>query len=162
MRKTLRIKLVLKSTNESGSTRSRLRLTAGLIVLKLCTTRLPDKTAIYENMFTPRSFNLVSLLAQDDCPEVRHGFLEALRNALANGLLSSRWYTLCFLTAFEPNEDFKEVMVRWLKNRAENYRMIEKFDCSNRRSSEGVRHGEDVPKVIPFTCTSHRFLQRRI
>jgi hypothetical protein len=48
----------------SPSTRARLRLTAGIIVLKLCAIHLPDKSAPYEAMFTPRSFNLVSLLAQ--------------------------------------------------------------------------------------------------
>jgi len=73
-------------------------------------------------MFTPKSFNLVSLLPQDDCPEVRHGFLEALKKPLANGHLHQRWFTLCFLTAFEPNEEVKVNMVRWLKNRAEHYR----------------------------------------
>jgi len=52
-----------------ASTRARLRLEAGLIVLKLCGTRLPDGTAIYESMFTPKSFNLVALLPQVQPPE---------------------------------------------------------------------------------------------
>ena len=51
-------------TNYRPSTRARLRLSAGLIVLKLCMTRLPNNVAIYENMFTAKSFNLVSLLPQ--------------------------------------------------------------------------------------------------
>lgn len=99
-----------------------MRLAAGLIVLKLCATKLSDNTAVYDAMFTPKSFNLVSLLPQDDCPEVRHGFLEALRRALQTNQLSTRWFTLCFLTAFEPNEGPKETMMRWLKNRADIYR----------------------------------------
>jgi hypothetical protein len=82
-------------------------------------------------MLTAKSFNLVSLLpqvhstrtlTQDECPEVRHGFIEALKRALTQGSLSQRWYTLCFLAAFEPSEQVKEFMVRWLKLRAVRYR----------------------------------------
>jgi len=54
--------------------------------------------------------------------QVRHGFLEALQKALGRGALAQRWYTLCFLATFEPNDQFKDKMVRWLKNRAEHYR----------------------------------------
>lgn len=50
--------------NGSGSTRARLRLCAGSIVLKLCVKRLPNNVAVYETMFTSKSFNLVSLLPQ--------------------------------------------------------------------------------------------------
>jgi sister chromatid cohesion protein PDS5 len=38
--------------------------------------------------------------------------------------LAQRWYTLCFLAAFEPNDAFKDKMIRWLKNRAEHYRTV--------------------------------------
>jgi hypothetical protein len=44
--------------------------------------------------------------------------------ALGKGALAQRWYTLCFLAAFEPSEQFKDIMVRWLKNRAIYYRTL--------------------------------------
>ena len=62
MKKILRTDL-LGHSDDSASTRARLRLSAGLIVLKLCTTRI-NKVAVYEKMFTAKSFNLVSLLPQ--------------------------------------------------------------------------------------------------
>jgi sister chromatid cohesion protein PDS5 len=54
---------------------------------------------------------------------VRHAFLDALKKVLNEPLLAHRWFTLCFLTAFEPNEQFKEGMVCWLKNVATRYRI---------------------------------------
>jgi hypothetical protein len=42
---------------------------------------------------------------------------------LNNNILAHRWFTLCILAAFEPNELFKEAMVRWLKNLAARFRI---------------------------------------
>jgi hypothetical protein len=105
-------------------------------------------------MLTAKSFNLVSLLPQDDCPEVRHGFLAALKKALQQGRLGLRWYTLCFLTAFEPAEDNKQVMVRWLKNRAQYYRISILMTLTT-RSKKVDDYGENIPSVTAFVSPPH-------
>jgi hypothetical protein len=97
-------------------------------------------------------------LRQDDCPKVRHGFLEALKKALNNDILAHRWFTLCFLAAFEPNEQFKEAMVRWLKNLAERYRIPHSRCSVTSRWKQSFGHGKDLPTITTSAIPSHGFL----
>jgi sister-chromatid-cohesion protein PDS5 len=53
--------------------------------------------------------------------EVRHGFVSKLQKYLAEGKLRSRYYTIIFLMAFEPNTDFKHRVETWIRSRARHF-----------------------------------------
>jgi len=92
--------------------RSRLRLLAARLLLKLCTSRS------HEPLLTPAAFNDLAEVAQDALFQVRASFLERLKKYLAQTKLPPRFYTIPFLLAFEPDEAFKAETVTWIKSRA--------------------------------------------
>ena len=92
--------------------RSRLRLLAARLLLKLCTSRT------HEPLLTPAAFNDLAEVAQDALFQVRCSFLERLKKYLAQTKLTPRFYTIPFLLAFEPDEVFKAETVTWIKSRA--------------------------------------------
>ena len=95
--------------------RSRLRLLAAQLMLKLCT----QKT--FDDILTAEDFDKLALFTQDAVQEVRHGFIETLQKYLAKGKLRSRFYTIVFLTAFEPHTGFKKRTETWIQSRARYY-----------------------------------------
>ncbi|KAK6843128.1 Sister chromatid cohesion protein pds5 [Apiospora arundinis] len=96
--------------------RSRLRLLAGQSVLKLCTSKQ------FEELFSHVEFNKLSILTQDQCAEVRRGFVTKLQKYLVNGKLRPRFYTMIFLTAFEPVSEFRQQIETWIRSRARHFR----------------------------------------
>lgn len=97
-----------------GSQRPYLRLTASRFLVKLC-----SKRRACEELLTPRLFITVGLVAQDRLPEVRGGFTAQLKKYLALERLNHRWYTILFLSAFEPEKSLKNDTIAWLKSRAQ-------------------------------------------
>lgn len=95
--------------------KKRLRLLAGLLILKLCTVKK------YDDQFEPASFNKVAELVQDSELQVRRRFLEKLQNYLTRGKIRARFYTILFLVAFEPVSDLKNRVETWLQSRARYY-----------------------------------------
>ncbi|KAI9801108.1 MAG: hypothetical protein M1833_002976 [Piccolia ochrophora] len=95
--------------------RSRLRLLAGQLLLKLCTTRT------FDDLLAPRDFHRLALLAQDSLFPVRSGFVNKLKKYLGQNKLSQRFYTIIFLLAFEPQTDFRENTVTWIRSRAKQF-----------------------------------------
>ncbi|KAF3011890.1 hypothetical protein E8E14_008298 [Neopestalotiopsis sp. 37M] len=96
--------------------KSRLRLLAGHLLLKLCTERR------FEELFSHTDFNRLALLTQDSCSRVRRGFIDKLQKYLVNRRLPARFYTIIFLTAFEPDKDFKQQTETWIRSRARYFR----------------------------------------
>ena len=92
--------------------RSRLRLLAAQLLLKLCTQKH------FDDELTHTDFNALALTAQDAVQEVRHGFVRKLQKYLADNRLRSRFYTILFLLAFEPNTEFKQRTETWIRSRA--------------------------------------------
>ncbi|KAH0559344.1 hypothetical protein GP486_004143 [Trichoglossum hirsutum] len=92
--------------------RSRLRLVAAQLLLKLC------KTKIYDELLTPDAFNRLACVAQDSVHQVRPGFVTKLKKYLGQSRLPSRFYTIVFLMAYEPHEEFRDETVTWIKARA--------------------------------------------
>lgn len=93
--------------------KSRLRLLAGKLVVKLCASR-----NICDRLFTPANFNHIALLVQDPLFEVRSGFIGHLKKKLAqNTHLGPRWYAIAFLLAFEPNATLHDSTMTWLRSR---------------------------------------------
>ena len=100
---------------ESGTPkhhRSRLRLAAATQLLKL------SCNSAYDHLLTPSDFNRLSMVAQDPTPAVRTGFFTVLKKYLGAGILPSRFYSIVFLYAFEPNKDTKDQVVNWIRARA--------------------------------------------
>ena len=92
--------------------RSQLRLAAAIQIVKLCSNKTLD------GLFGHADFNRLSKVAQDPLPEVRSGFVKAVKKYLGQGKLQPRFYCLVFMYAFEPSKQVKESTVTWLKARA--------------------------------------------
>ncbi|UKZ54930.1 hypothetical protein TrVGV298_008744 [Trichoderma virens] len=95
--------------------KKRLRLMAGLMILKLCTIKK------YDDQFDPASFNKLAELVQDTELQVRRRFMDKLQNYLTRGKLRARFLTILFLTAFEPFPDLKNRVETWLRSRSRYY-----------------------------------------
>jgi len=95
--------------------KSRLRLVAAKLILKLCTQKH------FDDHLTPTDFDTLAWMTQDDVMEVRHAFIGKLQKYLAEGKLRARYYTIIFLTAFEPNTDFKHRIETWVRSRARHF-----------------------------------------
>ncbi|KAI1368401.1 armadillo-type protein, partial [Xylaria arbuscula] len=96
--------------------KTRLRLLAGQLLLKLCTSKH------FEELLSPTDFNQLALLTQDTCSTVRRLFVEKLQKYLVQNRLRPRFYTIIFLAAFEPNVEFKNQIETWIRSRARFFR----------------------------------------
>ncbi len=94
---------------------TRLRLLAAQQLLKLSTREL------FPAIVKPAAFNLLAAVAQDPIYHVRKGFVEKLQKYLVQDRLASKFYTIIFLLAFEPENHFKLTAVTWLKSRAKHF-----------------------------------------
>lgn len=103
---------VAPKKNTPPSHKSRLRLLAARLYLKLCTKKL------HNALLDPANFNALALVAQDAELPVRSGFLQRLKKYLGQQRLPQRFYTIPFLLAFEPNEDLKLETTTWIRSRA--------------------------------------------
>jgi sister-chromatid-cohesion protein PDS5 len=101
-----------KTTVTPKHHRSQMRLAAAVQLLKLCCNRTLD------TFFTHADFNRLAKVAQDPLPEVRAGFVRAVKKYLGQGKLQQRFYGLVFMYAFEPKKEVKESTTTWLKARA--------------------------------------------
>ncbi|KAL2171027.1 hypothetical protein VTG60DRAFT_3875 [Thermothelomyces hinnuleus] len=114
--KLIRAKGELSKTKETPKHhRSRLRLLAAQLVLKLCTQKH------FDEQLSPEDFDALALTTQDAVQEVRHGFVRKLQKYLADNRLRSRFYTIVFLMAFEPSADFKQRTETWIRSRARHF-----------------------------------------
>lgn len=92
--------------------KKRLRLLAGLLMLKLCTVKK------YDDQLDPVTFNKLAELVQDSEVQVRRRFMEKLQSYLTHGKLRARFLTMLFLVAFEPAPEVKNRVETWLRSRA--------------------------------------------
>ncbi|KFY01928.1 hypothetical protein V490_00719 [Pseudogymnoascus sp. VKM F-3557] len=92
--------------------KSRLRLLAAHLLLKLSTTKP------FDAQLSPPSFLRLATVAQDALFPVRRRFIDKLQKYLVGGRLPNRFYTIPFLLAFEPEAHFRASAATWLKSRA--------------------------------------------
>ncbi|KAI9780452.1 MAG: hypothetical protein M1839_006726 [Geoglossum umbratile] len=92
--------------------KSRLRLIAAQLLLKLC------KTKVYDELLAPDAFNRLACVAQDSIYQVRLNFVSKLKKYLGQTQLPVRFYTIVFLMAYEPQEEFRDETITWIKARA--------------------------------------------
>ena len=113
-------------TKSTPSThKSRLRLLAARLCLKLCTKKHTDA------LFLPAAFNSLALVAQDSLLPVRSSFLQRLKKYLGQQKLSQRFYTIPFLLAFEPNTTLRLETTTWIRSRAAHFRDVKDQDPSS-------------------------------
>ncbi|KAI1090875.1 armadillo-type protein [Rostrohypoxylon terebratum] len=96
--------------------KARLRLLAGQLFLKLCTLKH------FEEIFSHSDYNQLAFLTQDPSAMVRRLFIEKLQKYLVQNKLRPRFYTMIFLTAFEPDTSFKSQIETWIRSRARFFR----------------------------------------
>ncbi|MCJ1378969.1 hypothetical protein MMC17_002068 [Xylographa soralifera] len=101
-----------KKNSTPPNHKSRLRLTAARLLLKLCVSKP------HESLLTPAAFNELAEVAQDALFPVRSSFLQRLKKYLAQTKLPPRFYVMPFLLAFEPDEVLKAETITWIKSRA--------------------------------------------
>jgi sister chromatid cohesion protein PDS5 len=104
---------LLPSATTPPHQKPRLRLAATRSLLKLCRHQ-----RACEGLVTPAMFNSAALVAQDRISYVRMGFITQLNKYLSSSRLHSRWYTVLFLLAYEPDVDLSLPTITWLKSRA--------------------------------------------
>lgn len=103
---------VSKAKDTPPAHKSRLRLLAARLYLKLCTRKSHDA------LLTPSAFNALTTVAQDSEQPVRAGFLQRLKKYLNQQKLPQRFYTIPFLLAFEPSDALRSDATTWIKSRA--------------------------------------------
>ena len=114
-------KLIIKEgelSNNNNTPRhhkSRLRLRAAQLLMKLCRNKL------FDELFKPQDFDRLALVAQDKDSHVRRGFVEKLQKYIVKGHLPNRFYTIIFLTAFEPELEFKNSIITWIRSRVKQF-----------------------------------------
>jgi sister-chromatid-cohesion protein PDS5 len=109
---------ISKQNNTPKHHKSRLRLVAAQLMLKLCTNKTLDE------FLSPVDFAHMALVAQDPLGNVRRGFVEKLQKYLVKGKLSHRFYTIIFITAFEPEVDFHNSVITWIRSRVKAFQQI--------------------------------------
>ncbi|KAH7349922.1 Spo76 protein [Plectosphaerella cucumerina] len=132
--------------------RSRLRLLAANLVLKLCTFKH------FDDCFSHKDFNLLALIAQDREPNVRRGFLEKLMKYLASNKLKFRFFTLIFLAAFEPVADFKQSIDTWIRSRVNAMQGSEKMEALMGRLIPLLAHHPDYGSDLEDLADTARYL----
>jgi sister-chromatid-cohesion protein PDS5 len=103
-----------KKKDTPATQKSRLRLLAAKLLVKLCASR-----GLCDQLLTPKDFNSLALVAQDQMLAVRAEFISYLKKKLVQKThLSARWYTIPCLLAFEPHSNLKDSTLTWLRSRA--------------------------------------------
>jgi sister-chromatid-cohesion protein PDS5 len=97
--------------NTPTAHKTRQRLLAANSLLKLsCNKRL-------DSFLTPADFIQLALVTHDPCPQVRKGFSDKLMKYLGQGRLPSRFYTILFFLAHEPDRNIKNSTMTWIRSR---------------------------------------------
>ena len=102
--------------NTPPAHKSRLRLLASRLCLKLCIKRPTDA------LLGPDFFNSLALVAQDPLHQVRAKFMQRLKKYLGQSRLPQRFFTIPFLLAFEPSQKLKSDTMNWI--RSQNNRLV--------------------------------------
>ncbi|KAK8252315.1 sister chromatid cohesion and DNA repair protein [Phyllosticta capitalensis] len=100
-----------KKMESPAAHKSRLRLLASELLLKLCCERR------FDALLTPTDFNELATVIQDPHAKVRDGFVRKLMKYLGQDRLPRRFYTIVFLGAFEPEPRIKNSTFTWIKAR---------------------------------------------
>lgn len=104
-----------KAKNTPYSHKPRLRLLAAQLYLKLCTQKA------FNELLSASDFNRLALVAQDVLYPVRSGFISKLQKYLGQHRLPQRFYSILFLLAFDPQDQFREEALTWIRSRSATF-----------------------------------------
>lgn len=104
-----------KSKETPKHHKARLRLRAAQLVLKLC------KEKHLDDLLPPDDFNALAFVTQDAHPQTRKAFIGKLQKYLVQGKLRPKFYTIVFLTAYEPVTEFRSGVETWIRSRVNHY-----------------------------------------
>lgn len=91
--------------------RNRQRLLAANFLLKLATKRRLD------NQITATDFNQLALVTHDSCLQVRKGFALKLMKYLGQNRLPTRYFSILFMFAHEPDAGLRNILTTWIRSR---------------------------------------------
>ncbi|KAI4259274.1 MAG: hypothetical protein LQ352_000814 [Teloschistes flavicans] len=117
---------VSPASNTPPTHKTRLRLLAARLYLKLCTSKAHDA------LLTPSAFNVLATVVQDSVKPVRVGFIHRLKKYLNAQKLPQRFYTIPFLLAFEPSDALRSDTVTWIKSRATVFSSVKAQSSSSK------------------------------
>ncbi|KGU13850.1 sister chromatid cohesion protein PDS5 [Candida albicans 19F] len=126
------------------SYKSRLRLAAGLYMLKLA------KIPIYSETMLSASIRRLTFLLIDEDYNVRARFLNSLQAKLADELISEKFLAIVFFSALEPNFELKNDATMWISamfKRSESKKNI-KFEKSLVRLIHVLAHHEQFLSLL--------------
>ncbi|KAG5438999.1 hypothetical protein PCANB_002329 [Pneumocystis canis] len=112
---------ISKDRNTPFRFQSHIRLAAGRLFLKL------SSFSVFEDMISVEDFYKMALLVQDPCFQVRYNFVKKLMKGLNLDKFTARYYAPIFLMAHEPEEEFKQEVIKWIRSCASVYRIRETF-----------------------------------
>ena len=119
---------ISSSQDTPSAHKSRLRLTAACLCLKLCTKKHTDA------LFTPTAFDALALVAQDPVLNVRSCFMQRLKKYLGQQKLPQRFYTIPFLLAFEPSFSLRYDNTTWIRSRTAAFHALKSQQSSSKAS----------------------------
>ncbi|KAG9245402.1 armadillo-type protein [Calycina marina] len=121
--------------------KARLTLKAAHLMLKLCQVKT------FDALLTPTAFNHLAVVAQNPQAEMRRSFIEKLQKYLVRGLLPLRFYTIIFLTAFEPEVGFRNSIMTWIRSRTKVLQALKKttMELTLARLLSLLAHHPDYP-----------------
>jgi len=145
---------ICKTKDTPKHHKARLRLQAALLMLKLCTQKH------FDDLLTPEGFNMLSVMSQDGTQEVRHRFVRKLQKYLADNRLRSRYFTIPFLLAFEPNAGFKERVETWIRSRARYFSQTKQpvFEAIMPRLISLLAHHPDYGQELDLLIDHARYI----
>jgi sister-chromatid-cohesion protein PDS5 len=136
--------------------RSRLRLVAAQLMLKLCAT-----SRVFDDLLTPSNFVNLACVTQDERFQVRRSFIEKLQKYLVSNRLSNRFYTISFLVAFEPELAFRQTTMTWIRSRTKFFQDASKTVMESllpRLISLLAHHPDYSPEPEDLADTAHYIL----
>jgi len=104
-----------KAKDTPYSHKPRLRLLAAQLYTKLCTQK------VFNELLSAPDFNRLALVAQDVLYPVRAGFVSKLQKYLSQHKLPQRFYAILFLLAFDPQDQFREEALTWIRSRSATF-----------------------------------------
>jgi sister-chromatid-cohesion protein PDS5 len=114
--------------------RSRLKLIAVKLILKLCKSKRRC-----EELVAPAMFNSIARTLIQKPHEVRSGVTGQLKKYLGQDRLNQRWFTPLFLLAFDPHTELRTSTVTWLKSRVQSLaRQQQQAKIQGKRVHENV------------------------
>lgn len=91
--------------------KNRQRLLAANFLLKVATRRR------FDSLITPAEFNQLALVTHDACLQVRKGFALKLMKYLGQNRLPTRYYSILFMFAHEPDAGLRGLLETWIRSR---------------------------------------------